>query len=120
MCLQAAFMPALSAELEEVVSTWNGHVIRQIKGAVCPSGKPDILFSYPSLYDSSAIDQTREVDLELMQNLLLHCQQEVASSDIVGQTEAAIFLNDNGLHQPTSMREAMHVFEHLYFTVTLE
>lgn len=116
MWLQFAFMPALSFELSEVMSTWNNHLIRQIKGSLCPSGKPNILYAYPSIYDPSATDQAKIVDLELLEGIRSEHQQRVAAANIVESTEAKRFLHDNSYQPPNTMREAMCIFRSLYLS----
>ena len=43
-------LPALRRDIEEFVSYWNSHNIRQTSGARCPPGQPDDLYEMPAAY----------------------------------------------------------------------
>lgn len=51
-CLQFCFMDLIQKELDAVTADWNAHTIRSQKHTECPTGKPDILYFSPELFQS--------------------------------------------------------------------
>jgi len=51
-CLRYCFMGVLRAELQRTVREWNTHPIRSNKNGECPSGRPNVIYFSPELYDS--------------------------------------------------------------------
>lgn len=70
-CLRFCFMAILQRDLDHIRKDWNTHNIRhQSKNVVeCPSGKPDIMFFNPELYDAVDYKFPVEIDdIEAMKN----------------------------------------------------
>ena len=51
-CARLCFMDILQNELQCVVQEWNTHIIHTKKGVDAPSGKPDVMYRMPELYDT--------------------------------------------------------------------
>jgi hypothetical protein len=61
-CVRLCFMGILHDELQCIVKDWNTHTIHSKKGAESPSGKPDVMFTMPELYDTKSYHQTLDND----------------------------------------------------------
>ena len=48
-CLAYCAIPLLKKSLDEFFHYWNTHTIRKNYGALCPSGVPDDIYSFPEL-----------------------------------------------------------------------
>ena len=51
-CARLCFMGVLQNELQSVVKEWNTHIIHTKKVLDSPSGKPDVMYTMPELYDT--------------------------------------------------------------------
>lgn len=60
-CIRYCFLPIITRDLNRVLQHWN--TIRRSRNTECPSGKPDVLYSQPNIY------QTRDYKMSLPGNL---------------------------------------------------
>ena len=51
-CLRYCFIDLLRFEIQRTVTEWNVHQIRRNRNGECPSGRPDVIYFSPELYDS--------------------------------------------------------------------
>lgn len=62
-CARYCFLPIINRELYRVIQHWNEHTIRRNRNADCPSGKPDVMYFQPEIY------QTRDYKMPIPGNL---------------------------------------------------
>lgn len=70
-CIRFCFMPLLQAELNSIVKQWNTHHITTSASCITPSGKPDVMYYLPGMYNT--IDYTKpfnDVDLNIMEEVM--------------------------------------------------
>jgi hypothetical protein len=52
-CVRYCYFTLIRKDLNDVMSVWNSHRVRQCRFAESPAGKPDVLFYQPELYGAS-------------------------------------------------------------------
>lgn len=109
-CLTFAFLPAIQAELRQHMLNWNSHRVRTVRTCRVPGGVPDYMFEFPH---GAFSDQSFPLHLDkLTQNQAVY-QVPVATSTLNDSFHewATIIMARNGLSVPTSMQEAIDLFE---------
>lgn len=109
-CVRYCFLPVITRDLNRVLQHWNEHRIRRSRNTECPSGKPDVLYFQPEIY------QTRDFKMPLPDNLDVveqeHSSYPPASGvsmefEIIGRN----ITEQNGLHYPpNTVEEATELF----------
>lgn len=52
-----------------MIQEWNTHLIRRNVQSSCPSGKPDVIFNFPEIYNS------RHYQIKVQEQHLQHCRE---------------------------------------------
>lgn len=109
-CVRYCFLPVITRDLNRVLQHWNEHRIRRSRNTECPSGKPDVLYFQPEIY------QTRDFKMPLPDNFDVveqeHSSYPPASGvsmefEIIGRN----ITEQNGLHYPpNTVEEATELF----------
>lgn len=109
-CARYCFLPIINRELYRVIQHWNEHTIRRNRNADCPSGKPDVMYFQPEIY------QTRDYKMPIPGNLngieQEYCAYPPANGvsmefEVIG-TQIRI---ENGLnYPPNTVEEATELF----------
>ncbi len=65
-CIRYVYLDLLRQELQGVMTMWNTHAIRSYRRCL-PSGKPDVMFYLPQIYDTRSYK--KPVDIEVVEEL---------------------------------------------------
>lgn len=68
--LRYCFLHIIQDELDSVKDVWNDHIIRPSRNTRGPSGRPNVMYSLPDLY------QTRNFLFDVPQNEIVLCKEE--------------------------------------------
>ena len=107
--LRFCFIKIIQSELDQVMKEWNTHVISSKRNAEGPSGKPDIMFFNPEVYNTSSfgthvdneeVDACREV-------LAIHSTEGISCTPEFVQLVDEIYPNTA---QPTTVEEGLRLF----------
>ncbi|XP_069129255.1 uncharacterized protein [Argopecten irradians] len=64
-CLRYCFMPLIQRELDAIKDQWNSHRISQSRQAICPGGRPDVLYLSPeSVGGKECLQKANDVDID--------------------------------------------------------
>lgn len=99
----------LQDDLDETVRTWNRHLIRPSHNAHSPSGRPNVLYQLPVLYDT--IDYMCEVDPEDV----VICKDECLFREPIPRDRDVydmcnIIMNENDLEFPQAPDTAVELY----------
>jgi hypothetical protein len=105
-------------DLDEIVNTWNRHLIRPSRNARIPSGRPNIMYNLPELYGTvDYISQVSSAEINICKGIctfrqLVPCDQDVYDLcwEIIGN------MGYNFPHDPYS---AVDLYLNLRHDVTL-
>ena len=115
-CMRFCFISLLQTELDEMLSLWNSHRIRNVRNAECPPGKPDVLFhtartqGVPNYSFPFSIEDLNLVKEHTTQPCLFGCSEEYS--------ELFFFLmREHGLSTPNSVDSAKTLFLRLTWEI---
>lgn len=109
-CLKFCYMKIIQDELHGVARHWNIHCIRPSNNLESPSGRPDTLYFLPEVNRTrNYITRVDNADIEVAEEIC--CQQNPPNGCEVEFNElAAIIMDENGLHMPSSVEEAQGLY----------
>ncbi|XP_021363765.1 uncharacterized protein LOC110457004 [Mizuhopecten yessoensis] len=111
-CARFSFMNLLQQDLDKVRMEWNQHRVRPNKQGESPTGKPDIMYFMPTLYD------TLDYKVPANETDIQHVKEYCAVPFSLGCDEeyARFFrelMHERGLQMPTKFEEALELYSSL-------
>ena len=106
--IRYCYMDLLRKELLTVQSEWNSHHIRPVSKSVSPSGKPDVIYHFPELYNT--VSYMRPVsEITLRQYNRLACDESIDCLPLYKALFDSVAMEQN-LTIPLSLEEAANKF----------
>lgn len=104
-------------ELDDTAWTWNAHVIRPSRNPNVPSGRPNIMFSVPELYQ--ATDHLCSVDEVAVEACATECtfRQPIPCDPDVYHL-CNILMAESQLNVPDDPYQALNLYMHLRDVIT--
>ena len=110
-CARLCFMTLLQNELQSVLKEWNTHIIHTKKGLNSPSGKPDVMYSMPELFETRSYHtQIQNVNFQEIKNLYAVPQNDPVCHPYFRDL-CNLLVPD--IHQPTSFGAALDLYTKL-------
>lgn len=96
-------------DIEEMVQTWNLHVIRPSKNQNCPSGRPAVMYMAPNLYGThSYLHTVGEAEIETCKDKCEFREQYPCDRDLFEL--ALIIMQEENWDIPIDVNNALQLY----------
>lgn len=110
-CIRFCYIALLQKELYSIRELWNTHYIRRSRNPFAPSGKPDVMFFMPEVYEvADHLKAVNEDDMEALSTVL--CKPKEEYCPIHGEI-FQLFMEGAELRYPSNLDEADILLVHL-------
>ena len=113
-CLRYCFMDVLRFEIQRTAAEWNVHPIRSNKNGECPSGRPDVIYFSPELYDSRNYGTpVSNEDVAICKGLYGRSPPTDCSDEFL----ALVGILRPGIERPSTVNEAIDLYISLVYAM---
>lgn len=116
--IRFCFMGILRTELKKVQIEWNTHHIRPVSTSLAPSGKPDIIYFFPEIYDARSY--LHNVDDDLLEELTEVATDDLDDCEVLHKELFENVFQEMNLDEPVTLSDASRNYVTILDTIEEE
>lgn len=98
--------------MNRVVTEWNIHRIRKSRNSIAPAGRPDILYSFPEIFESvNYIHRLEEHHIQNCKEECIFLNNSCSAFDIAGLCE--IIMQEMNIEKPINVYDGITAYIHI-------